>query len=246
MLDGRGLRYRIVLGAVIGATIAFPLGAFAAKAFLARRPGPTASVAASSNSNQTSKPFLTEGFDFDQLRKSENEWRGPNIGEKIDLTRLRMKNGESLASLIGKRPIMLVSVSPECAMCRIARDEMVHLNKKLASIKINYYLASFAAQAHTSDFFEYTASLKVGAQGFLWNAEAGPPPEALFTMTTPSHLLLNSDGTVIRVWPGSYDDMPVRQRMARQILADTAVVIDTISVVLPQDAGARAAPVSRD
>jgi hypothetical protein len=239
MLDGRGLRYRIVLGAVIGATIAFPLGAFAAKAFLTRKPSPPAREAASPSTNPTSNPFLTEGFDFDQLRKSENEWRGPNVGEKIDLTRLRMKNREPLASLIGKRPIMLVSVSPECAMCRIARDEMIHLNKKLSGMQINYYLASFAAQPHASDFFEYAASLKVGAQGFLWNAEGGPPPEALFTMTTPSHILLNHDGTVIRVWPGSYDDIHVRQRMARQILADTAVIIDTISAVLPEDVGTR-------
>lgn len=150
------------------------------------------------------RPFLTEGFDFNVLRTSENEWRGPDIGEKIDLTRLKTKEGKTLASMVGKRPVVLVSVNPECAMCRIAIDEMVHLHKKLSSMDINYYMVFFAAQTPQSDFFKYSDSLNVEGPSFLWNAEAGSPPESVFTMTTPSHLLLNSNGTVIRVWPGSY------------------------------------------
>lgn len=54
-------------------------------------------------------------------------------------------------------------------------------------------------------------------------------------MGTPSYLLLTPDGgTVIRVWPGSYEDISVRQRMARQIIADTALALDTLNALPAQ------------
>lgn len=227
MLGGKVLHSRFALGLIIGGTIALALAAFTAKAYLVRKQSPIPSP-------KTSPFLLTEGFDFNQLRTAENEWRGPDIGEKIDLTRLKTKDGKTLASIVGKRPIVLVSVNPECGMCSIAADEMRHLHKKLSSMDINYYMVFFAAQTPQSAFFQYCDSLNVGAQSFLWNAEAGVPPESIFTMTTPSHVLLTSDGTVIRVWPGSYNDKPVRQRMARQIIADTLVATDTLQAILPR------------
>lgn len=235
MLSGKPLNYRFVIGILLGGIVAFPLGAFGARAFFSLNHG----VNANSPSKLPTGRFLIEGFDFNLFRTPENEWRGPNIGEKVDLTRLKTREGKTLASIVGKRPVMLVSVNPDCALCRIARDEMIHLGKKLSSMSINYYLVFFASQPPHEDFFKYTNSLNVGAQSFLWNSEAGPPPESIFTMTTPSHLLLNSDGIVIRVWPGSYEDEHVRQRMAQQILADTSVVMDTLNAVTPQDAGHR-------
>ena len=51
-----------------------------------------------------------------------------------------MTDGKTLASVVGKRPIVLVSVNPDCAMCRIARDKMSYLREKLSSMDINYYL----------------------------------------------------------------------------------------------------------
>lgn len=223
ILRGKAVHHRFTLGLIIGGTIAFAVGVFAGKAFLVPKQSPNAST--------HSGPFLTEGFDFNQLRTAENEWRGPDIGEKIDLTRLKMKDGTTLASMTGKRPVVLVSINPDCAMVRITSDEMSHLREKLSSININYYMAFFAAQTPHLDFFKYSDSLNVGAPSFLWDIQAGKPAESIFTMTTPSHLLLNSDGTVIRVWPGSYKDKPVRQRMMRQIIADTLVAIDTLKAV---------------
>ena len=222
MFGGRARRSRFAMGIVMGGVIAFALGALTAKAYFARQsPIPT------SNTN----PFLIEGFEFNVLRTAENDWRGPDIGAKIDLTRLRMKDGKTLAGVVGKRPVVLASVNPACAMCGVARDEMSYLREKLSSMDINYYLVFFASETPKADFFQYSDSLKTGAPGFLWNVEAGPPPESLVVMTNPSHLLLNSDGTVIRVWPGSYKDKPVRDRMARQIMADTLVVIDTLKAL---------------
>src|ERR1700730_6705749 len=198
MFSGKALRSRFTLGVLIGGLVAFALGAFTTKAYITRKQ--------SSIPSPNTSPFLIEGFDFHVLRTPENEWRGPDIGAKIDLTRLKMKDGKTLASLTGKRPIVLVSVNPTCAMCRIASDEMRYLRERLASMNIDYYMVSFAEQNPHLDFFDYGDSLSVGVPSFLWDGEAGRPPESIVIMTNPSHLLINNDGTVICVWPGSYKE----------------------------------------
>jgi hypothetical protein len=193
----------------------FSLGVFSSKIFLRR------------NENV----LLTEGFNFQALRSSENAWRGPDVGFKIDLTRLKTQDGRTLASSVGQRPIMISTVHPDCGLCRTANDEMIQLRDELKKREINYYISYFAWKPPQLDFFKYSDSLNIGVPAYLWNAEDGPPPESVFTMTVPSHMLLNSDGTVIRVWPGSYNDKHVRQRMALQILADTAVIADTFAAL---------------
>jgi len=233
MFIGKARRALFVLGMVFAGMIIFGLGALSAKAFLTRNGVTNTNANAGKNA---SSPLLIEGFDFKRLRSTNNDWRGPEIGEKIDLTRLRMKDGKTLASMVGKRPIMVVAVSPTCEMCTIATDEMSHLREKLSTMDITYYLISLAPRNPQVDFFKYSDSLNVGAPAFLWNTDAGAPPESMFIMTTPTHLLLNYDGTVIHVWPGSYDDKSVRQRMARQIIADTSVAMDALKALDPSTA----------
>jgi hypothetical protein len=204
---------------VIGVLFAFALGALSAGAYYQRK------------QEKKNSLLLTEGFDFNSFRTPDVEWRGPDTGAKIDLSRLRANDGKPLAGAVGGRPVMIAAVNPECAMCRIAVDEMIHLRAKMSALGVDYYVASFAPVNPRSGFFDYATSLKVGAPAFLWDAETGAPPEALTLMGTPSHLLLNPDGTVLRVWPGSRDDISVRQRMARQIIADTRVALDTLDAL---------------
>lgn len=238
MLVGRVRKALYVSGVVVGGIIIFGMGALSAKALLSRNRGFSENANISKKANG---PFLTEGFDFKLLRATNNEWRGPDVGVKIDLTRLRTKDGKTLASMVGNRPMMFVAVHPDCGMCKVASDEMSHLREKLSTMDINYYLVSFAAQTPQLDFFKYADSLNVGAPGFLWNAEAGAPPDSMIIMTTPTHLLLSNDGTVIHVWPGSYQDKTVRQRMARQIIADTFVAIETLNALASQQTASAAA-----
>jgi|KBSSwiStaDraftv2_1062776.scaffolds.fasta_scaffold476699_2 hypothetical protein len=203
-----------MFGVLVLTTIAFGLGIYA-NTFLSRR----------------DTPFLTEGFDFNMLRSSQVVWRGPEIGLKVDLSRLKGKDGKTLASVVGNKPIMLGVTNPDCGLCRTAADEMGLLRLELAKRNINYYVLFFPKEIPATDFFKYSESLEIGAEAFLWDSQSGPPPESIFTMTSPSHMLVNNDGTVIRVWPGSYKDKPVRDRMAHQILADTYVVLDTLTAV---------------
>jgi hypothetical protein len=206
---------RRAIGFVAGVIVLLALAAVAARVYL--RP--------------MSSPFLTEGFDFNMLRKPEIDWRGPDLGTKVDLTRLESREGKTLAGITDSRPIMIVALSPECPMCSIANDELLHLRDELANRNVKYYISFFTAQTPDVDTFKYADGLNLGVPSFIWNKTSGPPPEPIFKMTTPSHLLVRSDGMVIRVWPGSYADKSVRDRMARQILSETSVVMDTLDAL---------------
>jgi hypothetical protein len=219
-------RERLTLNMLIGAIVAFGVGALSMQTLLIRGFG--------FSKPESKSLMLTEGFDFGYFRSSGMEWRGPDVGTKIDLTRFRMKDGTTLASLMSSEPIVLVSVDRRCAMCRASRDEMNLLREKLTSMGIKYYPVCFGDEASPSDFFDYSDSLKLGAPGLLWKYDGGPPPDALLRMVTPSHLLLNNDGTVIRVWPGSYKEKAIRDRMTHQILADTSVARDTLTALVPK------------
>ena len=85
------LRSRFVAGLVVGGLGLFALGALSADAFYQRK------------RSKNNAPFLTEGFDFNRLRSSDVEWRGPDVGEKIDLTRLHAKDGKNLARAFNGR-----------------------------------------------------------------------------------------------------------------------------------------------
>jgi hypothetical protein len=181
---------RFVIGVVVVGIIAFALGVYVAKASLGSKTRPLS-------------PYLLEGFDFTLLRKSDNEWRGPEVGTKIDLSRLKAQDGRTLASVMGTRPAVLVTVNSACALCKTASDQMRYIREKLASHDVDYYMVTFASPKPNEDFFLYADSLTVGVPSFKWDVEAGQPDEAIVLMTSPSHLLVHNDGTVFCVWPGS-------------------------------------------
>jgi hypothetical protein len=182
-----------------------------------------ASFLARSDNHDYTNPI--EGFDFKSSSDAKSPSRGPENGKRINLTRLRNRNGEALTNLVNTRLIMLVTVDPECGACRVAADEMRDIQRRLKPLGIKYYAISVTAPITSSrspaDFFSYTDSLGLNAPGFLWANNEEKPDEALFTMVLPSHLLLDSTGAILHKWPGTDQSPQVRRSMANQIVADT-------------------------
>jgi len=73
-------------------------------------------------------PF--EGFDF-KVNSGNNASAGPDAGTQIDLTRLKMRDGLSLASATHKSLIMLVMVDSKCGACKVASDEMRDIRNRI-------------------------------------------------------------------------------------------------------------------
>jgi len=208
---------RIVIGVLVAVIALGGLGIFAAKRVFLKPPAQPVA-------------FLTEGFNYDLLRAKDIDWRGPELGYKLDLSHLQDRNGKSLASVIAKGPAMLVVINSQCGMCTITTDQMLRVRDEASHKGLPYYVLFFVSQSREVDF-QYADGLNLGSPAFVWNGKDGPPSEDIFKIATPSHLLINGDGTVIRVWPGSYAEKSVRDRMTHQIVADTSVALDTLNAV---------------
>lgn len=170
-------------------------------------------------SSRRSSPHTVEGFDFTPVLKMKPEG-GPDIGERIDLTRLVSREGISLASTVTKGRAMIALLNPRCALCRTAAGTMRDIKERIKQYDVEYYIVSFNSSEPAS-VFKYCDSLGLDAPVFVWSSKQGIPPELLSAMVTPSHILINDKGTIIDKWPGSNEDKALRERMANQIILDT-------------------------
>lgn len=213
-------RNMLALGAVAGVVLT------AAVAFAAAR-------ATQPEHDKFSELMRKDGFDFTTLRAPGKEWRGPEAGERIDLSRLRGADGRTLAERAGGRPLMLAAVDPSCGMCKAATDMMRGVRGGLTPLGTPYYVVSFVPVE--GDFYKYAASLGVGDGAFLWASEEAPPPDSCLKAVQPSHILVSADGAVLRVWPGANPVKAVRERMGTQIVSDASAIIEALDAIARAD-----------
>jgi hypothetical protein len=115
----------------------------------------------------------------------------------------------------------------------MATDEMRHVRDKVALMDIPYYAVSFVPMEDAQSFFQYCDSLDLGVPVYLW-IKKDQSLTSLSSMVAPSHFLLDKNGVIIRTWPGSNGDKMFRTRMAKQIVDDTSVIVDTLAAVMQQ------------
>ena len=219
------LRSKPAIVLIIVCGVSFIAAAFLAKAFV---PPKQKSQQPSQAAKRTNILFR-EGFDFNRIRSEENEWRGPIFGERIDLAQLRGADNVTRPDIRNTQLLMIVVVSPECGLCKVATDETRYVRDQIKPLGIPYYVVSFVPSDNPTGFFEYCDSLRLGVPEFLWTKEQ--PLTSLSTMVIPSHLLLDRNGVIVRTWPGSNDDKTFRVRMGNQIVADTNVITDTLETL---------------
>lgn len=170
---------RIVLALVCG--VAFCVGVLAASVLV-----------------KSGKPVpndASQGFDFSSSTALSNPSAGPPNGTQLNLARLKTRDGEVLANVISKPLTMLVTVDPDCGACKVASDEMRDVQSRVEPLGMSVTATVTSPQA-SADFFSYTDSFGFNSPGFLWAKDEEKPPEALFTMVVPSHILIDRNGVV--------------------------------------------------
>lgn len=168
-----------------------------------------------------------EGFNFKPILDQNSNNTGPRIGEQIDLTKLINSEGNTMASIAGTKPIMIVPISRSCAMCKIATDQIRDVRERVQRFGVQFFPVLVTPSKQVSSFFSYATSLNIGSSAYIWSSEYSPPPESLLTIIVPSHLLLDHTGVVLGKWPGGHKEETMRKRMANQIVADTAEVLSS-------------------
>ena len=165
---------------------------------------------------------VREGFDFSFSYDETDPSVGPKVGEKIDLTNLKARDGKRLSSIEGHQMMVLATIDPSCVACKIAAaDQLRDVQSRIAEFDVPFYLVSFTTSKPRDEFFRYTDSLDIAVPAFLWDMSEQKPPDALYTMVLPSHILVDRNGIVILKWAGTDNRKPIRARMANQIVSDT-------------------------
>ena len=145
---------------------------------------------------------------------------GPKIGERIDVALFKSPDGKTLEDEIRSHQLTLaVVVDPHCGACAAAKDQITIVREAIAHSSIYYCVMMLPNDVASTDYLDFAASIDLKNRAFVSSATE-KSNSALATMVIPSHLLMDSNGTIVQKWTGTDRNQVVRQRMANQIVAD--------------------------
>jgi hypothetical protein len=163
-----------------------------------------------------STPEAGRVFDYDP----NETWIGPAVGERIDIARLKDAAGTRLSDAVDGLS-MLVLVDAECAAGKAVSEQLTTIQTSVNKIGVEYYFVCVTSLTSATKFSQYTQSLSPQARSYVWADTETSPPQKLYTMVVPSHILIDTNGAIIRKWPGTSRDEDIRRIMSDQITADT-------------------------
>lgn len=158
--------------------------------------------------------YFTPDFEF---YSDEDD---PQIGEIINLQGLKDKNGESFQNKKHKGLILMGVVDPECGACLVAKDQINWIQEGIKQSDVEYIFVSFTSDKSLDEFSSYTKKHYKSTNSFLWENSSSITPKSLLTTVVPSHILINSDGKILKTFFGTRKDKSLRERMAKKIIEE--------------------------
>lgn len=154
--------------------------------------------------------------------------RGPQVGDVIPIEKLRNNDGKSITQFYDGELILLGIVDPECGASKIAKDQIYWIYNDMKSNNINYAFTSFTFVETKEKFSEFTDSFKFKANSFNWTG-SDYPPDALRKFVVPSHLLIDSKGKILGKFPGTSNDIKIREKIAKQITREVLQIKESLT-----------------
>lgn len=151
---------------------------------------------------------------------SDTDSGGPRIGDRINVREFRSSAGKALIDEIKNHPFtMVVLVDPQCGACAASKDQIWEIREAIDNSPIYYCVLMLTKDEQSAAYQEFADALGLKDRFFVSSPEK-KPNDVLATMVIPSHLLIDSTGSVVRKWPGTNRNSEVRMKMANQIIAD--------------------------
>lgn len=161
------------------------------------------------------------GFDYaSRLINKEADWKGPEVGEKIAVQFYKDKDGKSLLESINSDIVVLATVDENCRFSKMSVDQIDYIQTMAKSNGIDYLLVSFNLKNSPREFFDFAQSINFSAKSFAWFGNEDEMLASLPKMIVPSHLIINKNGEILRVFPGTDVEKQIRDQMANQIVAE--------------------------
>ena len=118
------------------------------------------------------------------------------MGERIAIDRLKDGSGQRLEDVVDDVS-MLVLVDPECAAGKAVSEELTLIRESVNKFGIKTYFVCVTSRTSATSFSKYTESLATQVAAYTWSDAAVPPPEKLYMMVVPSHILIDKTGVII-------------------------------------------------
>ena len=160
------------------------------------------------------------GYDYETTIARGYEWAGPKQGETIDINRLININGITLAKLSKNDLILMTVVDPGCGACKITQEQFRFLDENLEGRAIDRYLVCFSQKVSPSGLSDYVKTLDLSTDSLSWSGDLESVPTSIAKIVFPSHILVDSNGIVIRTFPGTSAEKRVRNRMVKRVLEE--------------------------
>jgi hypothetical protein len=168
------------------------------------------------------KSYFFSRFDYDSIRKDEKiSWKGPEEGEKIKLSGFKNERSAPIPQLPNKTLILLSLVDPKCGMCKRSADLIEHVRNEAESHQVKFFLISVTPEVSNEEFLEYAKTFGDSVEIFSWRNEDGSLLPSLQKMVVPSFILVDENGVVLRRFPGSSNEITIRDQMGTQIINET-------------------------
>lgn len=180
-----------------------------------------------SNKN-TENMYFTEGYNFHKLRLDNYDIDTVKIGEKLNIANIKDAKNNSLSSTSNKKLFLLVAIDPFCPACNFSKDMVENIRTTTKSIEISYSPILISPVKPNFDTQKYVESFGFDNY-FYWTSDLSMP-NPLSQVITPTHILIDKGGTVVKVWYGSNKNNAVRKRMGNQITADLILINDVFGI----------------
>jgi len=172
-----------------------------------------------------SRVLLWEGFDFAHSPLHSPTRSEAGIGTRIDLKALQTSKQEAIGTVLGKKLLLMALIDPDCGPCHGSKDMIENIHAHTDELGIIYLPVVLHPRANLepAPFVR-----ELGFENWIqWDPNLALP-EWLNRLGTPSHVLTNSDGVVLQVWPGTNVYAATRQRMAQQISSDLSLISEVL------------------
>ena len=160
------------------------------------------------------------GYDYEPNISKQFDWIGPKRGEILDSNYLVDKNGFTLAALTKNDLILLTVIDPGCGACKQTREQFRFLDENLVGKNVDRFIVCFSPTVSPSEMVEYVKAMELNTNSLTWTNGLESVLPSIKMIAFPTHILIDSNGTVIKSFPGTNNDKHVRDRMVRRVLEE--------------------------
>lgn len=171
--------------------------------------------------NNSQNLYFRQSFDLRRMRLDNSDIETVKIGEKINTANIKTLSNETISTFADENLFLLILINPDCQTCNISKDLMSDIRQTISQTQILCF-PLLIADTPTDEMENYAKSLGFD-RGFYVSSNS-----VFSQMLTPSHILIDKNGTVIQIWFGSSNDKEIRKRIGYQISSDLLLIQDVL------------------